>query len=185
MALGSNSRDLALSSANAAQTLGCFAHSWQGPGRLLLLVLVEQYSSPPSILLVDDNRDDLLLIVRAFERAGLKHLVQTVSSGAECIGYLKGEPPYSNRTKYPVPGLVLLDLKMIGTDGFGVLRWIRNQPQYANLYVVMLTSSDEIRDVNQAYKLGADSFLVKPLDFWNAAELSRSLQKLMAKPHPH
>ncbi|HZR17057.1 MAG TPA: response regulator [Verrucomicrobiae bacterium] len=135
----------------------------------------------PLILLVDDNRDDLMLIVRAFERAGIQQRIQTVSSGAECIGYLKGEAPYGDRAKYPLPGLVLLDLKMIGADGFDVLRWIRAQPQFARLCVVMLTSSDEIRDVNLAYKLGADSFLVKPLDFWNAADLSRSVQKLLAK----
>ncbi len=77
--------------------------------------------------------------------------------------------------------MVLLDIKMPGTDGFDVLRWIRHQPQFAPLCIVMLTSSDEIRDVNLAYQLGANSFLVKPLDFWNAAELSRSLGRLLAK----
>jgi CheY-like chemotaxis protein len=80
-----------------------------------------------------------------------------------------------------MPRLVLLDIKMPGTDGFDVLQWIRLQPGLAGLPVVMLTSSDEIRDVNRAYQLGANSFLVKPLDFWNAAELSRSVGRLLAK----
>jgi CheY-like chemotaxis protein len=144
--------------------------------------LFDQTTRPPLILLVDDNPDDLMLVVRAFERARIQRRIQTVSSGAECIGYLKGDPPYGDRTRYPIPGLVLLDLKMVGADGFDVLRWIRAQPQFARLCVVVLTSSDEIRDVNLAYKLGADSFLVKPLDFWNVAELSRSVEKLLAKP---
>src|SRR5262249_48425052 len=88
--------------------------------------------------------------------------------------------PYTDRVVYPVPDLLLLDIKMPGTDGFEVLRWIREQPQFAGMCVVMLTSSDEIRDVNRAYKLGANSFLVKPLDFVNAKELWRSLGKLLS-----
>jgi DNA-binding response OmpR family regulator len=65
-------------------------------------------------------------------------------------------------------------------DGFDVLRWIRKQPEFAKLPVVMLTSSDELRDVNMAYQMGATSFLVKPLDFWNAADLTRSIGRLLA-----
>ena len=97
------------------------------------------------------------------------------------MAYLQGAAPYSDRFKYPFPDMVLLDIKMPMTDGFDVLRWIRHQPTIAKLCVVMLTSSDEIRDVNLAYQLGANSFLVKPLDFWNASELCRSLDLLFAK----
>jgi DNA-binding response OmpR family regulator len=74
--------------------------------------------------------------------------------------------------------LVLLDIKMSGTDGFEVLRWIRQQWEFSDLCVVMLTSSDQIRDVNRAYQLGANSFLVKPLDFGNTRELWSSLVRL-------
>ena len=135
----------------------------------------------PTILLVDDNQDDVLLIARAFERSGLKHTIQSVSSGTEGIGYLNGDPPFDDRNTYPLPQLVLLDIKMPSVDGFDVLRWIRHQPQFARLTVVVLTSSDEMRDVNMAYQLGANSFLVKPLDFRNAAELLRSISKRVAK----
>jgi CheY-like chemotaxis protein len=133
------------------------------------------------ILLVDDNPDDVLLIKRSFDRAGLKHPIHSVSRGEDAIAYLRGDLPYDDRLKYPVPDLVLLDIKMPGIDGFDVLRWIRHQWQFSHLCVVMLTSSDEMRDVNQAYQLGANSFLVKPLEFINAAELSRSLDLMLER----
>jgi CheY-like chemotaxis protein len=140
-----------------------------------------QKTSKPLILLVEDNEDDVLLIRRAFERAGVDNPLQRTRSGPDAIAYLNGEPPYGNRADHPLPGLVLLDIKLLGMDGFDVLRWIRGQVHFARLCVVMLTSSDEIRDVNLAYQLGANSFLVKPLDFWNAADLSRAMERLLAK----
>jgi CheY-like chemotaxis protein len=133
------------------------------------------------VLLVEDSPDDVLLIKRSFERAGLRHPIHSVSLGEEAIAYLRGDTPYDDRVKYPVPDLVLLDIKMPGMDGFDVLRWIRRQGEFLHLCVVMLTSSDQLRDVNQAYQLGANSFLVKPLDFWNAAELSRSLDLMLER----
>jgi CheY-like chemotaxis protein len=143
------------------------------------------------ILVVDDNEDDVLLIRRAFERAGLKHPIQSVRSGIDCIAYLNGDAPYNNRERFPLPTMVLLDIKMPGTDGFEVLKWIRQQSAFGRLCVAMLTSSDEIRDASKAYQLGANSFYVKPLDFWNATDLSRSIERLLARcsgaPHliPH
>ena len=132
------------------------------------------------ILLVDDNPDDIFLTRRAFERAELRHQVQSVSGGAEAIAYLAGESPFDDRTKYPLPDLMLLDIKMPATDGFEVLRWARRQSHLARLNIVMLTSSDDLRDVNLAYMLGAKSFLVKPLSSWNATDLAHSLENLLA-----
>ena len=136
------------------------------------------------ILLVENNQDDILLILRAFQRAGVARRIQPVTSGMDAVAYLKGDVPYSNREKYPLPAMVLLDIKMPGMDGFEVLKWIRHQWEFFQLCVVMLTNSDHIRDVNEAYHLGANSFLVKPLDFENAAELARSLDTVLAKGHP-
>jgi CheY-like chemotaxis protein len=141
--------------------------------------MLERPATRSLILLVDDNLDDIFLTKRAFDRAGVNHEVQSLSSGAEAIAYLAGNPPYDDRVKHPLPDLMLLDIKMPATDGFDVLRWVRRQPQFARLCIVMLTSSDDLRDVNQAYMLGANCFLVKPLDFWNAADLSRSIQHLL------
>jgi len=128
------------------------------------------------ILLVEDREDDIALIRRAFERAQLPNPLQVVRDGAEAISYLAGERGYSNRAEYPLPGLVLLDLKMPGVDGFEVLRWIRQQPGLRNLLVVVLTSSQDMKDVNIAYKLGANSFMVKPMDFENIVEMSKLIR---------
>jgi CheY-like chemotaxis protein len=135
----------------------------------------------PLILVIEDNNDDVLLIRRAFDRAMVGNPLEFVRSGPEAVAYLNGDPPFEDRTQHPLPGLVLLDIKLPLMDGFEVLKWIRSRADLAPLSVVMLTSSDHIRDVNLAYQLGANSFLVKPLDFWNAAELSRAVQRLLAR----
>ena len=97
--------------------------------------------------------------------------VYVVRDGAEAIQYLNGEGPFSNRDEYPLPALVLLDLKMPRVDGFEVLKWVRAQPGLRTLLVVVLTSSEDLRDVNRAYELGANSFLVKRMDFENSVAL--------------
>src|SRR6266436_5952779 len=113
-----------------------------------------------SILLAEDREEDIILIRKAFEKGGIHNPVFIVRDGEEAINYLSGVGRYSNRNVYPLPALLLLDLKMPGTDGFDVLRWIKSQPYLNGLRTVVLTSSESIRDVDMAYKLGATSFLV-------------------------
>lgn len=129
------------------------------------------------ILLVEDREDDILLVRKAFERGAIHNPLHVVRDGEEALHYLAGEGPYSNRAEYPLPDLILLDLKLPKVDGFDVVRWIRRQPGFSKIPVVVLTSSDAIRDVNRAYALGANSFLVKPLDFENFIETAKSLRK--------
>ena len=117
------------------------------------------------ILLVDDWEDDVFLMRRAMQKGNVPNPIFSVSRGEEAVAYLKGEGKYANREEYPLPGLILLDLKMPGMDGFEVLKWIRQQPGLSSMRVIVLTSSNRIRDVNEAYHLGANSFLVKPTDF--------------------
>jgi CheY-like chemotaxis protein len=137
---------------------------------------VNDYTSGQAvILLADDSEEDILLIRQAFQKANISNPFQVVQSGEEAISYLSGERKYSNRAEYPLPDLLLLDLKMPGTDGFQVLRWIRQRAGLEALRIVVLTSSEQIRDVNQAYRLGANSFMVKPMDFQDFVELSRVL----------
>jgi CheY-like chemotaxis protein len=113
-------------------------------------------------LLVEDTEDDVLLIHRAFLKANILNPLQVVRSGEQAIEYLQGTGRFSNRAEFPLPSLVLLDLKMKGIDGFEVLRWIRQQPGLTRLRVVVLTASNAVTDVNLAYQLGANSFLVNP-----------------------
>ncbi len=127
------------------------------------------------ILLAEDREDDVILVRRAFEKAKVLNPMHVVRNGAEAIAYLKGEGKYSNRAEYPLPELLLLDLKMPGTDGFDVLKWMRQQPGLQAMRVVVLTSSDQMRDVNEAYHLGANSFLVKPIDFERFVEMSQAI----------
>jgi CheY-like chemotaxis protein len=124
------------------------------------------------ILLVEDRQDEAMLMLRSFARAGVKNPVQIVKDGEEALAYLSGTGQYSNRENHPLPAMVLLDLKLPQMDGFEVLKWIRTHPQLSTLPVVVLTSSDSVRDVNRAYNLGANSFLVKPMDFNHYVELS-------------
>ncbi len=126
-------------------------------------------------LLIEDTENDALLVRRAFLKANVLNPLQIVRRGEEAIEYLSGNGKYANRAEYPLPALVLLDLKMPGMDGFEVLTWIRAQPGLNALRVVVLTSSDDIREVNKAYQLGANSFLVKPVDFERFVEISQAL----------
>src|SRR5947208_14738723 len=117
------------------------------------------------ILLVDDNPDDVLLIQRAFQKAGLRDALKVVGDGAQAIQYLSGSGLYADRQRFPLPFLVLLDLKMPGTDGFDVLHRVREDRELRRLLVVVLTSSNLQSDVDRAYDLGANSYLVKPVEF--------------------
>jgi CheY-like chemotaxis protein len=117
------------------------------------------------ILVVEDNEVDLLLIRRAFAKAKVLNPLFSVNSGEEAIAYFKGAPPFANRQEYPLPDLVLLDLNLRGLSGLEVLKWVRDQPGLRALRVVMLTGSAATEDINKAYQLGANSFLVKPMDF--------------------
>jgi CheY-like chemotaxis protein len=127
------------------------------------------------ILLAEDREDDISLIRKAFKEAYVNYPLHVVRDGEEAIFYLQGSGKYSNRDEFPLPTLLLLDLKMPKVDGFEVLKWIRQQPGLAPLRVLVLTSSENMRDVNLAYRLGANSFLVKPMDFKDVVQMSRFL----------
>ena len=130
---------------------------------------------PALILVVEDNSDDAFLIQLSFEKAGIINRLRTVKTGEEAIAYLKGVGPYADRALHPLPRLMLLDIKLPGIDGFEVLRWVRQQPEFLKLRIVVVTSSTEVRDVNEAFSLGANSFILKPADFMRFAEFSQAL----------
>lgn len=116
-------------------------------------------------LLVEDSQDEILLTRRAFEKANILNPLHVVRSGEEAVLYLSGAGPYANRLEFPLPSVVLLDLALPGQDGFAVLKWIRSQPTLRSLRVIVLTGSQFSSDVGRATALGANSFLVKPVEF--------------------
>lgn len=127
------------------------------------------------VLLVEDDANDVLLLRRAFARAQIPNPLQVVTSAEQALEYLSGEGEYGNRLKYPLPTLVLLDLKLSGKHGFEVLRWVRMHPRLKVLRVIVLTSSGQPGDVRLAHDLGANSYLIKPVDFEQLVKMSVAL----------
>jgi len=128
-----------------------------------------------SILLVEDDPNDIILIKRAFEKARITNPLQVVEDGEEAISYLAGKGPYGDREKYSLPMLILLDLKLPRKSGHEVLEWLCQQPILKRLTVVVLTSSQQSSDINRAYDLGANSYLVKPVTFDALVEMVKTL----------
>ena len=113
------------------------------------------------ILQVEDDPNDVFLLQHAMNKVGVANPIQVATDGQQAIDYLKGTGEFANREKFPLPCLVLLDLKLPLVMGPNVLKWIRQQPGPA-LVVVMLTASGEDADIATAYRLGANAFLTKP-----------------------
>lgn len=122
-------------------------------------------NKPAHILLVEDNRMDIELTLDAFHEAKLLNTIHVASNGQEALDYLFGRGPYADRNAFPLPNLVLLDLKLPGIDGFEVLRQIKSTTILKRLPVVILTSSKEEGDRALSYDRGANSYLVKPVSF--------------------
>jgi len=118
-----------------------------------------------SVLLAEDNRDDAFLMERAFKQHGLMRPPHIMENGADAIAYIAGEGIYSDRVAHPFPNLIILDLKMPRVDGFQVLEWIRDHPDFRVIPTVVWSSSSDPRDVKHAYCLGANGYLCKPNDF--------------------
>jgi CheY-like chemotaxis protein len=130
----------------------------------------------PVILLVDDNPHDVVLIRLAFRRVGIIDTIQLVKDGAEAMRYINGEGAYADRHQFPLPTLILLDLKMPQTSGFDVLQWIRKQPELVNVIVVVMSGSKNDADIERAYALGANSYLVKPTRFEEMVKMMETLK---------
>ena len=117
------------------------------------------------ILLVEDDPNDVILIKRAFYKANIVNPIRVVENGEEAIVYLTGDGKYITRDQYPLPMLMLLDLRLPRKSGFEVLAWVRQQPGLKRLPIVVLTSLQRTEDINRAYDLGANSYLIKPTSF--------------------
>ena len=118
-----------------------------------------------TILLVEDNRMDVELTLDAFKEARLQNKIQVVMNGQDALDYLFRRGIYADRKTYPMPDLILLDLKLPRVDGFEVLRQIKSTPILKRLPVIILTSSKDEGDRALSYDIGANSYLVKPVSF--------------------
>ncbi|HKW16327.1 MAG TPA: response regulator [Terriglobales bacterium] len=128
-----------------------------------------------TILLVEDEVSDANLITRAFEKAKVMNPVVHLSDGDKALRYLAGKAEYADRLKYPLPAVILLDLKLPGATGMQILQWMRAQGEIRRIPVVVLTADENPKTVDAAYDLGANSYLVKPA---NAAEVARMVQTI-------
>jgi CheY-like chemotaxis protein len=138
--------------------------------------MTETPRARPVILLVDDNPHDVILIRLAFRKVGIIDTIQLAKDGGEAMRYIAGEDKYSDRRTYPPPTLVLLDLKMPGANGFEVLKWIRSQENFDSLVVVVMSGSRDDVDIQRAYELGANSYLIKPTKFEDLVKMMESLK---------
>ena len=139
-----------------------------------------------TILLAEDDQNDVMLIKRAFSKSHVINPIACVENGEEAVAYLAGQGEYADRERYPLPFMMLLDLKLPRLSGHEVLKWLREQPGLKRLPVVVLTSSREPSDINRAYETGANSYLVKPVVFEEFSTLLKQLQVywLMLSEHP-
>jgi two-component system response regulator len=128
-----------------------------------------------SILLVEDNPDDVALTLRALKKNNIANQVVVASDGAEALDYLFGTGKHSGRDLGEMPAVVLLDLKLPKVDGLEVLRRLRTDERTKLLRVVILTSSKEEQDLMNGYKLGANSYVRKPVDFVKFVDAVRQL----------
>jgi len=150
-----------------------------------------------TILLVEDEVNDVLLITKTLNKAGVNSLIQVARDGQEALDYLTGEGQFVNREKYPLPCLVLLDLKLPRVMGLEVLRRLDQRRNFRRLVVIVLTSSQQPEDIDTAYDLGAKAYLVKPSgidqlepmaraikDFWLTQNRPPASSPALEKPSP-
>src|SRR5256885_16886129 len=114
------------------------------------------------ILLAEDDRNDVFLCQHAMSLAGVPNPLHVVRDGDEAVRYIQGIGPFADRTAFPLPILFLLDLKMPRLTGFDVLSWLNEHPEHRTFMTVVFSSSSIASDIVEAYRLGAQSFVIKP-----------------------
>jgi CheY-like chemotaxis protein len=137
-----------------------------------------------NILLVDDNDDDAFFVEKGFQSAEANANIFRCIDGREAQHYLEAKAPFSSREFYPLPDLILLDLKIPLGGGLEVLKWIREHPTLRRLIVIILTSSSHQKDIDGAFALGANGFLTKPSSLAETVELARGIKLCWLKNLP-
>lgn len=128
-----------------------------------------------TILLVEDNPDDVFFMERVFKAEGIQNPLKVAEDGQEAIDYLAGVGEFADREKFPLPCLTLLDLKLPRKTGHEVLAWMRKNEEMRKIIVIALTTSREPKDIDDAYRLGVNAYLVKPT---NPSELATMMRRV-------
>ncbi len=129
-----------------------------------------------TVLLVEDDLNDIFLVKRAFKVAHIHNPLQVVTDGVEAIQYLGGEGKYADRQAYPLPKLIVMDIQMPRGTGFEVLEWVKRDGRpLRRIPIVIVSSSDNPSDINRAYELGANAYMVKPMDYRAVEHLFQSI----------
>ncbi len=126
------------------------------------------------ILLAEDNPDDILITKRAWSKGLIKNKLYIVNNGEEALEFLYKQGKYSNA---PTPGLMLLDLKMPRVDGFEVLKTVKRDAKLKRLPIIVLTTSNRDKDIQRAFNLGCNSYILKPVDYEKFTEAVETIQK--------
>jgi CheY-like chemotaxis protein len=133
----------------------------------------------PTLLIAEDDDNDFLFLERALVIEKFEANIRRACDGVEAIEYLCGENHFADREAYPLPHLLVLDVKMPRRNGFEVLAWLREHSELETLPVVVLSSSEEPADVQKAYELGASGYLVKPSSSLSYSEIVRTLRQFL------
>lgn len=136
-----------------------------------------------TVLHIDDDPNDTELLQAASRQAGVPFVLQRIQDGEQAIAYLSGLGVYADRRRYPLPALILLDLKMPRTSGFEVLKWMRKHPQLGGVPIVVFSGCERQDDIQLAYSMGANSYIVKPLGFQELVRVAETLHTVwLARP---
>jgi CheY-like chemotaxis protein len=136
---------------------------------------MENSNNQFTVLLVEDDLNDIFLVKRAFKKAQIPNPLQVATDGVEAIRYLQGDGKYADRHLYPLPSLIVMDIKMPRKTGFEVLDWIKKDGILKRIPVIIVSSSDQPEDINHAYESGANAYMVKPVDFRAVETLFQSI----------
>src|SRR6267378_678754 len=129
------------------------------------------------MLIAEDLESEVILLKVAFAKAAVRVPLNFVNDGQEAVEYLEGSGDYADRLAHPFPKILLLDLKMPRLNGFEVLKWVRARPGLKRLAIVIFSTSAQECDINRAYDLGANSYVVKPLSLTQLGELGKVLEE--------
>jgi CheY-like chemotaxis protein len=139
------------------------------------------------ILLVEDEENDALLLQRALRKNKVTNPVHWMKDGVEALDYLSGQGPYSERSQYPFPQMIILDLKMPRMTGLELLAYLQQHPELRVIPTIVMSSSQIQEDIEKAYDLGANTYMVKPTEFDSLAGMIKSIYDywaVSARPEP-